>query len=40
MKQDGCWLKLVMRGSSGVDCTVPDDFDLERLDWIRQAAVL
>lgn len=24
----------------GADCTVPDDFDLERLDWIRQAAVL
>jgi len=24
----------------GADCTVPDDFELERLDWIRQAAVL
>lgn len=22
----------------GADCTVPDDFELERLDWIRQAA--
>ncbi len=21
-------------------CTVPDDFQLERLDWVRQAAVL
>ena len=24
----------------GADCTVPDDFELERLDWIRQAAIL
>jgi len=24
----------------GADCTVPDDFQLERLDWVRQAAVL
>lgn len=24
----------------GADCTVPDEFELERLDWIRQAAVL
>lgn len=24
----------------GADCTVPDDFELERLDWIRQAAYL
>lgn len=24
----------------GADCTVLDDFELERLDWIRQAAVL
>jgi len=35
---------LAEAGSKGVllgaDCTVPDDFDLERLDWIRQAAVL
>lgn len=23
----------------GADCTVPDDFELERLDWIRQAAI-
>ncbi|MCY7019588.1 uroporphyrinogen decarboxylase [Streptococcus sanguinis] len=22
----------------GADCTVPDDFEVERLDWIRQAA--
>ena len=35
---------LAEAGSKGVllgaDCTVPDDFDLERLDWIRQAAIL
>ena len=24
----------------GADCTVLDDFELERLDWIRQAAIL
>ena len=24
----------------GADCTVPDDFQLERLNWVRQAAVL
>jgi len=24
----------------GADCTVPDDFQLERLDWVRKAAVL
>ncbi|KXT74077.1 hypothetical protein STRDD10_01235 [Streptococcus sp. DD10] len=24
----------------GADCTVPDDFQLERLEWIRQAAIL
>ena len=24
----------------GADCTVPDDFQLKRLDWVRQAAVL
>ncbi|MBP2622183.1 uroporphyrinogen decarboxylase [Streptococcus panodentis] len=24
----------------GADCTVPDDFELERLDWVRQAAHL
>ena len=24
----------------GADCTVPDDFQLERLDWVRQAALL
>ena len=24
----------------GADCTVSDDFELERLDWIRQAAIL
>ena len=22
----------------GADCTVPDDFEIERLDWIRQTA--
>ena len=35
---------LVEAGTRGVllgaDCTVPDDFELERLDWIRQAAIL
>ena len=33
---------LAETGSQGVilgaDCTVPDDFEVERLDWIRQAA--
>ena len=33
---------LAAAGSQGVilgaDCTVPDDFEIERLDWIRQAA--
>ena len=33
---------LAETGSQGVilgaDCTVPDDFEIERLDWIRQAA--
>ena len=32
---------LAETGSQGVilgaDCTVPDDFEIERLDWIRQA---
>ena len=42
--QDETRRLLAEAGSKGVllgaDCTVPDDFDLERLDWIRQAAVL
>ena len=41
--QDETRRLLAEAGSKGVllgaDCTVPDDFDLERLDWIRQAAV-